>query len=327
MENTDKSDNIIAYLTGELDEIKSEAMKNDKKMQKQLDDYTNLWDKSEMLGDFEKIDVDNDWKKVRSRMGFEQKSKKIPFRKYMLRISAILIMAFAMAYLFNALVNQVPETVQIDYYSELAGDDNKIVELPDGSVVTINKGGSLYYNNNFSTDNRDVILEGEAFFEVSRNENLPFKVFASNSTIEVLGTSFNVKTQDEKVELNVVTGKVAFFETANKTNRIELLKNEMIAYNKDAQAFTEKAELNQNDLAWRTGILEFRDTPLDEVFTSIANYFNLTLDLPQANHYLDVTYTGSFDHHSLEDIIYSIEQATEHPLLITIKKDKIIIGE
>lgn len=324
MNNEDKHTDIIAYLTGELDENKGEGLKKEIEMQEQLDDYKKLWDKSGKLSDFNKIDVDADWQKVKGRMGFKQKSKKIPFRKYMLRISAILVLAFGMAYLFNALITQVPDSNNTDYYSEMAKDENKVVNLPDGSVVTIKKGSSLYYNSNFDVGNRDIILEGEAFFNVERNESLPFRVFASNSTIEVLGTSFNVRSEQEQVELSVVTGKVAFFETNNKVNRVELVKNEMVAYANKSNGFTNKEKLDINKLAWRTGKLEFNEAPLGEMFNTVADYFEMTLDI-KSNIDANEPITGNFQNKTLDDIIYAVEGASEQSITIKVKKDKIII--
>ena len=326
-QNTNTNNNhIIAYLTGELDEKRMNELNKEEEMQEQLKDYKELWDKAEDLSDFEKIDVDADWKKVKNRMGFKQQSKKIPFRKYMLRIASILILAFGMAYLFNALVNQMPNVQQTDYYSEVAGNSQKIVELLDGSIVTLNAGGSIYYNNDFGEVNRDVILEGEAFFDVERNEQLPFKVFVSNSTIEVLGTSFNINSNNEEIFLSVVSGKVAFFETADKLNRIELVKDEMIAYKTKKQNFEEKEQLDVNKLAWRTGQLVFRNSPLNEVFETVASSYNMSLEIKGS---VDITepFTGDFDNSSVEDIAYAIELAAHQPLNIKIKKDKIIIGE
>ena len=93
---TDKD--LAALLAENLDSKNKRDMEreinNDRARQHQFDDYNKIWKESPQVSKFEKIDTENDWKIVRRRMGFENKSKKIPLRKYFLRISAILILAF-----------------------------------------------------------------------------------------------------------------------------------------------------------------------------------------------------------------------------------------
>lgn len=318
---------ILAYIAEELDEQAMSKLKNNREMQEEMDDYKELWDKSGELSAFDKIDVEGDWRKVRARMGFAQRSKKIPFTKYMLRIAAILVLAFGLAYMFSNLIKQVPAGGQNEYFTEAAEAASKVVGLPDGTTVTLNKGSSIFYNNNFGEANRDVILEGEAFFNVSRNEELPFKVFASNSTVEVLGTSFNVKTVAEKVQLSVVSGKVAFFETANKENGVVLVRDEAVAFELKKQSFTNKTPVNTNDLAWRTKALNFRNTPLNEVFAAVALCFGLELENNTESELLAVTYTGNFSDKSVADIVYAIENSVDMPLYIKVTDTKLIVGK
>jgi transmembrane sensor len=322
--------NLVAYIAGELADLKRVEMENeikkDKDMQEQIDDYSKLWNKSSELSQYDKIDVENDWKSVRTRMGFETKSKRIPLKKYFLRISAILVLAFGLAWFLNQLINQFPEAGKTDYFKAVASNEIKEVILPDGSVVTLNKGASLFYNNNFNTENRDLILEGEAFFEVSRNESLPFKVFVSNSTIEVLGTSFNIKTDEERVQLSVVTGHVAFFETSNKNNRVDLQKNEMTQYFTSKQKFDNKMELNVNTIAWKTGKLEFKNVPMNEVFSTLANYYGLELVMNVENGFSE-SFTASFNKQPIEEILEMIEISTRQEFVCSIKNNKLVVSE
>lgn len=330
MEKKNNNWRIAAYLANEMDgknraELDNEIQKNTT-MQEQIDDYSKLWNESGKLRKYDKIDVEGDWQSVRNRMRFTQKSKKIPFTKYMLRISAILVLAFGLVYLLNSVIKHVPDTVNNDYFKVVAEGHTKIINLPDGSVITLNKNAKLFYNNNFGADNRDVILEGEAFFEIARDESLPFKVFASNSTIEVLGTSFNVKSDEEEVLLCVVTGHVAFFETSDKGNRVELIKNEMIEFNSIKQGFKEKIELNPNKIAWKTQKLEFKDTPLEEVFSTLAEYygFDLMVNLDKG---FSESLTASFNHQPLEEVLDIIAISTQQEFTVNITYNNLVVSD
>jgi ferric-dicitrate binding protein FerR (iron transport regulator) len=299
-------------------------LKNNKGMQQAIDEYAKLWEKSAHLRKFDKIDPEGDWKSVKKRMGFQTKSKRIPLTKYFLRISALLVLAFGMVYFLRLLVNHVSET-STDYFNVVAQSTIKKVQLPDGSVVTLNKASSIFYNNNFGTENRDVILEGEAFFDVTKNKNLPFKVFVANSTVEVLGTSFNIKADNNKVHLGVVTGHVAFFETANKQNRIELQKNEMVDFNDNNQVFESVIKLNTNTLAWKTGRLEFNNVPMEEVFSEVASFYGKELVL-NINSGIAESFTATFDNQSLEEIVEIINIGTKQEFIIEINDNQLVVN-
>jgi ferric-dicitrate binding protein FerR (iron transport regulator) len=282
MENNIFNDeNIAKYFAGELDEKILEKMEdqmiNDNEKEKHIKDFSHLWEKSAGLGKYEKIDLESDWKKVKNRMGFKAKSKKIPIRSYFLRIAALLIFAFGLAYFFNQLVNNYSGTDKNDYFTIASNDQLKEFILPDNSVVTLNKNTSVIYNSNFGVGNRDIIIEGEAFFKVTKNVDLPFRIFAENSTIEVIGTQFNVNQKDEFVKVSVVNGHVAFYETEKKQNRIDLKKNEVSVYHKKKRTFDEKTQMNLNSLAWKTKKFEFQGESMIEALYYVSDYYNLEL--------------------------------------------------
>jgi ferric-dicitrate binding protein FerR (iron transport regulator) len=104
--------------------------------------------------------------------------------------------------------------------------ETKEVSLPDGSTVWLNEASKLTYNKSFGSQSRMATLEGEAFFEVARDEEKPFKVSSGGVTTKVLGTSFNIKNErkNNKVEIVVSSGKVAFYSTVNPKKDIILTK-------------------------------------------------------------------------------------------------------
>jgi ferric-dicitrate binding protein FerR (iron transport regulator) len=115
-----------------------------------------------------------------------------------------------------------------------AGARTKLV-LPDGTQVWLNSNSRLKYNNDFNANNREVILEGEAYFDVPKNARLPFIVHASSIDIKVLGTSFAVKSypQDKTIEATLLRGIIEVSRKDNpSTPRIILKPNEKLVFSK-----------------------------------------------------------------------------------------------
>ena len=99
------------------------------------------------------------------------------------------------------------------------------VELPDGTTVTLNAGSCLQYAASFGEDSREIILEGEGYFKVARNEAIPFIVKAQDVTIRALGTEFNVTAYPEEkiVRTTLVKGSVSIRENGHHAGVKELI--------------------------------------------------------------------------------------------------------
>ncbi|MBN2486350.1 MAG: FecR domain-containing protein [Bacteroidales bacterium] len=334
MENTIYNDeNVAKYFAGELDEHKLELMEkkllNDKEKEKEISDFSRLWEKSAELATYEKIDADADWQSVRSRMGFGAKAGKISFARYFSRIAAILILAVGLAYLFSEIVDTtiLPGRATNDYLQYSATEAAGEFTLPDNSKVALNKGSSLYYNSNYSTDNRDVILEGEGYFEVEKNKTLPFRVFVNNSTVEVLGTAFNIRPGVKEVTVSVLNGHVAFYETSKKENRIELLQNEQSKFDTKSRVFAPKSVLNQNALAWHTRRLIFRRDSLKNVFETLAVCYGKELETNNITSFDVKLFTSEYLNEPLEDILNDINAVYAGRYSFRITDDKLIVQQ
>ena len=113
------------------------------------------------------------------------------------------------------------------------------IRLEDGSVVTLQPGASLHYATHFATGKREVYLDGEAFFEITKNPQRPFFVYHNKLVTQVLGTSFNVKIDKatNNVEVSVKTGRVQVFERLDsvkgnnrQSNGVILTPNQKVLY-------------------------------------------------------------------------------------------------
>lgn len=123
---------------------------------------------------------------------------------------------------FNGNVQQtVPSRENIAGLHEVKNDKlfNDTIHLPDGSLVILEPKAVVRYNDHFTGPKREVYLEGNAFFKVTRNTRSPFYVYSKNIVAQVLGTSFFVKANPltRNVEVSVLTGKVAVYEYGRET--------------------------------------------------------------------------------------------------------------
>ncbi len=148
--------------------------------------------------------------------------------------------------------------------------------LPDGTRVWVNSETEIKYSNQFNTKDRDIILSGEAYFEVAHNEELPFYVVANGAKIKVTGTKFNVKGYDDEreVETILVEGRVELSRIGDKSGRsIELRPGDKATMNLENSKVAISREDVMDDVAWKDGKLVFRNIPLDEVCKTLKRHF------------------------------------------------------
>ena len=317
---------IIKYLLNKS--VKEKQMidriiQDDEKSRQVFDAYLEVWEKSADVKDFEKIDVKDGWKKVRSRMNIKPASKRIPVRTYFLRTAAILALALGLAYFLIRLVD-FASSEEMTYTELEASGSKREILLPDGSHIYLNESSKLIYNNNFGETNRDIILDGEAFFDVSHNEKLPFKIYSLNATVEVLGTSFNVKADSIQVTVGVITGKVAFYESEHAENRIELLPDNTGIYSTTMNKITRQDYFDRNSIAWHTRKFVFRNQPLDEVCKTLTGFYRLKLVTDENIQYFEpVTLSPSTE--SLDRILYTINNSLTENIELVLKDDLLIV--
>src|SRR5579872_3819268 len=123
---------------------------------------------------------------------------------FTLRIAAVLVIAFGLAYSIFIFVR----SPLIEISTE--ANAKQEIKLPDGSHVWLHSSSQLRYPRKFDKDNREVFLDGEAYFEIVKDPAKPFIVHAHETTTKVVGTSFDLRNygKEEQVELTVFTGKV-----------------------------------------------------------------------------------------------------------------------
>ncbi|SEW50123.1 FecR family protein [Chitinophaga arvensicola] len=166
------------------------------------------------------------------------------------------------------------------------------VALPDGSVITLNAATQLDFPASFKGNNREITLNGEAYLNVAQRAGKPFLVHLPNSTVEVLGTTFNINSYDSSlVKVSLVTGKVRM--KAGK--KVVMMKpGQQAIFNKQAATLDTQPFNATVELGWQKGLYCFSDTPMDEICQAIFRWHGVhaVLDRPDI---ASRTFTGLLD--------------------------------
>ena len=196
--------------------------------------------------------------------------------------------------------------------------------LPDSTLVFINSGTKLIYDSDFGKKNRQVYLEGEAYFDIKHNSKKLFIVHTFEYDIKVLGTAFNVSAYlgDNIHKTSLERGKIAIIDKARKVTILMPDETHLLIRNKK-QNKTYKVEDITKFSSWRNGKILF----LNQTFKDIAKKLERTHNLVFKHYNKDVMnlrYTGEF---SIDDDISKILNIIKltTPLEYEIRNDTIMI--
>lgn len=199
-----------------------------------------------------------------------------------LKIAAtLLVLAVGGYFTITGLGSDAEQSDFQEHVSANTGMDE--FELPDGTLVKLNASSKLVYDKGFGVDNRNVTLLGQADFDVTRNENLPFIIEAGQSRVEVLGTSFDVAAYPNKEAKLVVTEGTVSFSSLKKEGVKEILTKGQQAVIDIAGESIEVSEVaNDNFKSWWTREFEFVDAPLHEIFERLERTYWVEIDYPES---------------------------------------------
>ncbi|WP_333863576.1 FecR family protein [Sphingobacterium sp.] len=154
------------------------------------------------------------------------------------------------------------------------------MELPDGTLVWLNADSRLEIGPGYNLRERSVFLVGEAYFKVAKNKAKPFIVHVGKTSIEALGTAFNVKLYPNDSQLLTTQLDEGKIRVSNAGLEEILLPGQMIQLNVLDGAFQLQQDNKNPDLAnWKDGYFEFDQTPLPDILADLARWYNFTYSL------------------------------------------------
>ena len=215
--------------------------------------------------------------------------KKLHWIKPMLKIASVLVVGLGIYYVFFLNMKTEVQTMVAE---------KTTIELPDTSIIILNALSEVRYNEKKWDSNREIELEGEAFFDVAKGAR--FDVVTEKGTVSVLGTEFNVKQRGDYFEVGCYEGTVRVVTNSN-TEILEMGDNFIWSM---GDMLTGRH--NQKTPLWTKGSSDFQRIPVSEVLAELARQYdvNITFEGIDGNQ----LFTGSFVHTDLEDALISISE-------------------
>ena len=184
----------------------------------------------------------------------------------------ILISAFTTRHLIHT-----EDPVQMFSVQAPQGTNSRI-SLPDGSQVWLNAGSTLNYRSDFNRSSRDIGLSGEAYFEVARNADLPFRVQARGCTFTVLGTRFNISAYDEDPDVlaALMEGSLQF-ESSRSTET--MVPGDLITYDCRTMEASRRQVDTDQFRSWIDGIIRYDAISLPALLRRLAREYDVKIEL------------------------------------------------
>lgn len=196
--------------------------------------------------------------------------------------------------------------------------------LPDGSHGWLNSGSSIKFPTVFTGKTREVILAGEAFFEVVSNKKKPFHVLGPRISVTAFGTSFNVQAyeDDPVTTVTLADGSVRVGALINREIKMERLLKPDQMYTYDRNSSTHEVRPVNADYisSWKEGKLIFADNPLKEVVKRLNRWYNV--DIVIKDEILEsYVYMATFEDETLDEVLKLL--ALTAPIEVRYKKREI----
>jgi len=289
---------MAKHLGKELDENEKEQLskwvKESDSNGRELENAEKIWQVSSMK-EAKPFDTDKNWEKMKSRIHKTSKIQKgIQQHIFIstLKVAALLLLLISLTFTVYWFIGKSGSV-------KVTADNGKILSpliLPDGSKIYLNAGASIKYPKKFDDNIRKVELVGEAFFNVTHNEQQPFIIQTPQAQVKVLGTSFDVKACNSCDHISVVveTGTVEL-SSKDGGEMIRLTKGNTGVYFVKTKKLEKSITSDVNAFAWKTNDIIFQGSNLDYVCKTLENVFStqITLDNRLKNCDLNANFKNS----------------------------------
>jgi len=213
------------------------------------------------------VNKEKELKKLLYRI--DGKQKLISLSRKLVKYAAVVVISITSLFFLSQLDS-------VKYKTYTSNNTKETVILNDNSEIVLNKNSSIQVSRLYGNFNRKLKLQGEAFFNVSSNKDLKFRVLCRDCSVTVLGTQFNVKTQKYGTGVSVKEGKVSL--KSSTTDQASILTINMAAEHYDGNI--ELQQFDINTYAWKTGEFEFHNNTLSSIAKLLESYYNVSFLIP-----------------------------------------------
>ncbi len=275
------------------------------------------------------VNLKNEWNRLLGSIQKENKpvGKTRIIGKYLQMAAgyaAAVLVGAALVFVFTH-TRTLPEQVQGgSFIVQTDNSDRSFTQLPDGSRIWLNKGTKIEYNQQFGIRNRNVLLNGEAYFEVAKNKKLAFVVKTKSIDVTALGTSFNVNAYDDgnEVTTTLYTGKVNVQSTLTGHKTI-LNPFEVAVFSKTKDKITTYVFTGPDKPVWMEPEFRFDMLPLIDITKQLEHNYNVVF-VYRNQKIKHLKFSGTFDRdEKLDEILRVIKINTN--IDYAIKNDSVII--
>lgn len=287
----EKIDNLISmYLIGDID---TQSLKTLAAWCKESSEHSlyvrnkmELWFSSGVAGNITTFDKEKAFERFKNRIEKvtieerKQRLKESSKLKFFYRVAAtILIILLPLAGYWSGM-----ETVKSgfsDIVVEAPMGARTRLYLPDGTLVWLNSGSKITYSQGFGVDNRNLVLEGEGYFEVEKNDKVPFEINTKELNLTVLGTKFNFRNYagDEEAIVNLLEGRVKLRNELIPSPDVYMTPNDKVVLFKETGRLIKSRTNVSNSNLWTKDELYFDEQLLKDIAKQLSRSFNVRIEV------------------------------------------------
>ncbi|WP_422362280.1 FecR family protein [Reichenbachiella sp.] len=289
---------VLAYLKGELNTKERQQVEQwvalSDANQRAFDEIEKIYLSSEISFSKFNPNVDRAWESVANAI---QESKSSG-QAILYRVAAAVTLIMGLGFIVFQYQNQTDQLV-----AKTAEDEVKKLELADGSIVWLNENSTFSYSEKMNEEERVVSLDGQAYFDVARDAERPFRIIGKKATVEVLGTSFDLVSKANYANVNVTSGRVAFGSSKDEEVKVILEKGNQATFS--GKRLAKNDSFNDNASSWMTKDFVFKSSPLSQVVKTLGDHFEVKIKVDDA--IKNCLITSSFEDKDLDEILSTLE--------------------
>jgi ferric-dicitrate binding protein FerR (iron transport regulator) len=303
---------IAKYLSGEANQTEKDELckwiDESPANKKLFEESQRIWKNSQTY--FAASEINSDREKIKDQIiqRLSKPTKKVRLSVWIYRVAAILAMPVMLGIGWYLGSSQTESKTQLCEVTAPKGQISKCI-LADGTEIWLNAGTTIKYNPSLTGKTREVQLDGEAYFKVSKNKHKPFVVNTQYAQIKVLGTVFNLKAYsgENKVETTLEEGRVEFNLRGSATKPVELKPGEQVVYSISEKKITVGKVETYLHTAWKDGKFVFKDADLQAIIQELEKLYDVRIHLKNDS-LLKLHFRGMFEY---DQNIFSALEALE----------------
>lgn len=292
------------YLSGQLSQADFEQLQHDVTTVSDEELWDIMCDNYSMTAETAKMNCETQQRMLKNIHAKIKRKKLYALAYECLRYASMLVLIVSLvggSYWW--LTSSTAPTPNYTYVSVLPGNKSKLT-LPDGTSVTLNGNSQLRYDVEPKKHREVVLMKGEAYFDVAKDANCPFRVHVNDMQIEVLGTQFNVRLNEDAIETALFSGAVQL-SSDSLLQDYQLRPGKKSIYRPVSHQITICDNDGLTDARWKDGYLAFNSLPFSKVLQEIENWYGVKFQL-RNQHLANDKLTGAFYKETLESVLISL---------------------